>query len=74
MQVRGYIQPPMSELKNKPVERSEMLGIHRNTLVYRLQQIERLLSCPIKQRELEIHCALHLITQYEGRVLKDQRD
>ncbi|WP_439854789.1 PucR family transcriptional regulator [Pseudomonas yamanorum] len=72
----GYRQTLSAYLQsgNSLLHGAEMLGIHRNTLVYRLQQIERLLRCPIKQRELEIRCALHLITQYEGGVLKDQRE
>ena len=49
---------------------AKLLGIHRNTLVYRLQQIEILLDYPIKQRELEIRCALHLVAHFEIRVLQ----
>lgn len=59
---------------NSLLHGAEALGIHRNTLVYRLQQIELLLGSAIKQRELEIRCALHLITQYEGRVLEHERE
>lgn len=56
---------------NSLLHGAEALGIHRNTLVYRLQQIEALLDHPIKQRELEIRCALLLVTQYDVRVLRD---
>lgn len=56
---------------NSLLHGAEALGIHRNTLVYRLQQIEILLDYPIKQRELEIRCALLLVTQYDVRVLRD---
>ena len=72
----GYRQTLSAYLQsgNSLLHGAEALGIHRNTLVYRLQQIELLLRCPIKQRELEIRCALHLITQYEGRVLKQERE
>ena len=72
----GYRQTLSAYLQsgNSLLHGAEALGIHRNTLVYRLQQIELLLRCPIKQRELEIRCALHLITQYEGRVLKHERE
>lgn len=58
---------------NSLLHGAEALGIHRNTLVYRLQQIEQLLGYPIKQRELEIRCALHLITQFESNLLPDQK-
>lgn len=56
---------------NSLLHGAEALGIHRNTLVYRLQQIEILLDYPIKQRELEIRCALLLVTQYDAQVLRD---
>lgn len=57
---------------NSLLHGAELLGIHRNTLVYRLQQIEMLLDYPIKQRELEVRCALHLVAHFDTRVLKPE--
>jgi DNA-binding PucR family transcriptional regulator len=36
------------------------LGIHHNTVRYRLEQIERLLDRPIGQQRLHLELALHL--------------
>lgn len=68
----GYRQTLAAYLQsgNSLLHGAELLGIHRNTLVYRLQQIEVLLDYPIKQRELEIRCALHLVAHFDSRVLK----
>ncbi|MDA7085549.1 helix-turn-helix domain-containing protein [Pseudomonas sp. SA3-5] len=68
----GYRQTLGAYLQsgNSLLHGAEILGIHRNTLVYRLQQIEVLLDYPIKERELEIRCALHLVAHFEQRVLK----
>lgn len=51
---------------------AERLGIHRNTLVYRLQQLEDLLTYPIKERELELRCALHLVNHFAVHVLREE--
>lgn len=56
---------------NSLLHGAESLGIHRNTLVYRLQQIETLLNHSARERELELRCALHLVERFAERVLKE---
>ncbi|MFJ6377941.1 PucR family transcriptional regulator [Pseudarthrobacter oxydans] len=44
-------------------------NVHRNTVVYRVQRIEELLAHRIKDRALELHCALLLVNQFRAAVL-----
>ncbi|HHQ2813471.1 TPA: helix-turn-helix domain-containing protein, partial [Pseudomonas aeruginosa] len=40
---------------------AESLGIHRNTVVYRLQAVEDILGKPIKEFDFSLSCALALL-------------
>jgi hypothetical protein len=40
---------------------SETLGVHRNTVVYRLRRCEELLGRPVTERRLPLELALHLV-------------
>lgn len=44
-------------------------NVHRNTIVYRLQQIESRLDRPIRDQALQLQCALHLIAQLGDQML-----
>ena len=39
---------------------AQRLGVHINTISYRLRQCEELLECPVKQRRFELEAALLL--------------
>ncbi len=40
---------------------SEILGVHRNTVVYRLRRCEELLGGTLTERRLQVELALHLV-------------
>ena len=39
---------------------AERLGVHQNTVMYRVQQAKELLSCSLSERRLELEAALRL--------------
>lgn len=45
-------------------------NVHRNTVVYRVQRIEELLAHRVKDRALELHCALLLAGHFGAAVLR----
>lgn len=49
---------------------AEALGIHRNTVLYRLRRIEELLGRPPGTRRIELELALLLAEQFPERVLE----
>ncbi|MCF5725453.1 PucR family transcriptional regulator [Pseudomonas syringae] len=58
------------DASNSLLHAAEVLGIHRNTVVYRLQQIELCLNKPVRICELELRCALHLTTYFGSKILR----
>lgn len=44
----------------RPVRTARRLGVHQNTVIYRVQQIEDLLERPLAERRLELETALRL--------------
>lgn len=46
---------------NSLMHAAESLGIHRNTVVYRLQAVEDILGKPIKEFDFSLSCALALL-------------
>lgn len=54
------------------IHAAERRNVHRNTIVYRLQQIEQLIRHPIQERALELQCALHLIEQFGDQILNSE--
>lgn len=46
---------------NSLLHAAESLGIHRNTVVYRLQAVEDILGKPIKEFDFSLSCALALL-------------
>lgn len=53
------------------VRAAESRHVHRNTVVYRVQRIEELLGHRVKDRTLELHCAL-LLTRHFGPAVLTQ--
>lgn len=49
------------------------LGVHKNTILYRLRQVDELLGHPIDQRRLPLELALLIADTYGDRVLPDGR-
>ncbi|UGT38839.1 helix-turn-helix domain-containing protein [Nocardia yamanashiensis] len=48
---------------------AEILGVHKNTVLYRMQQAEELLGHGIDERKLQLEIALRLAAAYGDRVL-----
>ncbi|MCX6399342.1 MAG: helix-turn-helix domain-containing protein [Propionibacteriales bacterium] len=48
---------------------AEVLGIHKNTVRYRLQQAEELLGRPLTERRVKVEVALHCVEVYGSDVL-----
>ncbi|MPY80585.1 MAG: hypothetical protein GEV04_19480 [Actinophytocola sp.] len=46
------------------------LGVHKNTVLYRLRQVEDLLGHPIDKDPLRLHLALLLADHYGPRALQ----
>lgn len=44
----------------RPVRTARRLGVHQNTVIYRVHQIEQLLARPLAERRLELETALRL--------------
>jgi DNA-binding PucR family transcriptional regulator len=44
----------------RPVRAARRLGIHQNTVLYRIRQAEELLGRPLTERRLELEAALRL--------------
>jgi DNA-binding PucR family transcriptional regulator len=53
--VRAYCEENAS-----PVRTARRLGVHQNTIVYRVNRAEELLGRPIADRRLELEVALRL--------------
>lgn len=51
------------------VRAAESRHVHRNTVVYRVQRVEELLGHRVKDRTLELHCALLLTRHFGSAVL-----
>ena len=49
-----------------PARTSRRLGIHHNTVVYRVREAEKLLGRPVKERRMELEIALHLADHLEA--------
>lgn len=49
---------------------AEERNVHRNTIAYRIQRIERLIDRPLRGEVLDIQCALHLVEQFGDQVLE----
>lgn len=70
--LRVYLEERLS-----PSRTSRRLGIHQNTVVYRVRQAEELLGRPIDERRLELEVALRLCDALDGLALAatmSQRD
>jgi PucR C-terminal helix-turn-helix domain/GGDEF-like domain len=50
---------------------AEALTVHKNTVLYRLQQIEQLLGHPVDQQRFEVEAALRLVATYGASLLAD---
>jgi DNA-binding PucR family transcriptional regulator len=48
---------------------ADALGVHRNTVLYRLRRIDELLGRPAAERRLELEVALRLAEAFPDRVL-----
>ena len=59
--VRVYLDENLS-----PARAARRLGIHQNTVVYRVKQTEELLGHPIEQRRLQLEVALRLSDMIGG--------
>jgi DNA-binding PucR family transcriptional regulator len=67
--VRVYLEENLSH-----VRAARRLGIHQNTVVYRVKRTEALLGHPIQQRRLRLEVALQLSEMIDGlRVAVDSR-
>jgi DNA-binding PucR family transcriptional regulator len=44
----------------RPVRTARRLGVHQNTVLYRVQQVEQILGRPVADRRLELETALRL--------------
>lgn len=49
------------------------LGVHKNTILYRLRQVDELLGHPVDERRLPLELALLVAEAYGARVLLDGR-
>ena len=59
--IRVYLEENLSAARA-----ARRLGIHRNTVVYRVKQTERLLGHPIDRRRLQLDVALRLSEMIDG--------
>jgi DNA-binding PucR family transcriptional regulator len=59
--VRAYLEENLS-----PARAARRLGIHQNTVVYRVKQTEELLGHPVEQRRLQLEVALRLSDMIDG--------
>lgn len=48
---------------------ADILAMHKNTILYRIQQIEELLEHPIEERRLEVEVALRVVEMYGAAAL-----
>ncbi|WP_245746342.1 PucR family transcriptional regulator [Nocardia altamirensis] len=55
-----------------PEATAKLLGVHKNTVRYRIQRIEELLGRPIEQRSLPLELALACLAVYGVDVLPDR--
>ncbi len=53
--------------QRSPEATARALGVHKNTVRYRLQRIEELLGHPVEQRGLALEVALTCLDAYDGR-------
>ncbi|HTX45983.1 MAG TPA: helix-turn-helix domain-containing protein [Solirubrobacteraceae bacterium] len=59
--VRVYLEENLS-----PARSARRLGIHQNTVVYRVKQAEELLGHPVEERRLQLEVALRLSEMIDG--------
>ena len=59
--IRVYLEENLS-----PARAARRLGIHRNTVVYRVKQTEQLLGHALEQRRLQLEVALRLSEMIDG--------
>jgi DNA-binding PucR family transcriptional regulator len=66
--IRVYLEENLS-----PARAARRLGIHQNTVVYRVKQTEELLGHAIEQRRLQLEVALRLSDMIDGlRAIADR--
>ena len=66
--VRMYLEENLS-----PARAARRLGVHQNTVVYRVKQTEELLGHTVEQRRLQIEVALRLSDMIDGLRIAAQR-
>ena len=49
------------------VRAARRLGVHTNTVTYRVHRAEELLGHPVTERQLELHVALRLVSLVDER-------
>ncbi|WP_280233374.1 PucR family transcriptional regulator [Nocardia cyriacigeorgica] len=57
--------------QRSPEAAAKLLGVHKNTVRYRIQRIEELLGHPIDERALPLHTALACVAAYGVGVLPE---
>lgn len=60
------------EERSSPSRTARRLGIHQNTVIYRVRRAEEMLGRSLDERRLELECALRLFAAREG--LRDQAE
>jgi DNA-binding PucR family transcriptional regulator len=63
--VRGTLRVYLEE-NLSPARAARRLGIHQNTVVYRVKQAEEMLGCAIDERRLRLEVALRLSDVIDG--------
>ena len=66
--VRVYLEENLS-----PARAARRLGVHQNTVVYRVKQTEELLGHTVEQRRLQIEVALRLSDMIDGLRIAAER-
>lgn len=56
--------------RRSPEATAKLLGVHKNTVRYRIQRIEELLGHPIEERGLSLEIALECVATYGAEVLR----
>ena len=65
LRLRATIEVYLDE-RLSPSRTARRLGVHTNTVVYRVKRAEKLLGRPIEDRRLELEIALRLYNGLEG--------
>jgi DNA-binding PucR family transcriptional regulator len=63
--LRATVQVYLDE-RFSPARTARRLGIHQNTVLYRIKRTEELLGRPLEERRLELEIALRLYSGLEG--------